>query len=199
MICKKCRKDISENEKFCSNCGKKVGSILNIGGILAILCIIIPTILIFIYGIATIFPSDFDKTLDEKKLLDFFEIKNCNILNEQEITPNDKIKTYYKTSKNSCLYEMNYVASDDNKLKASLRKNFLNKLNQNNNVTDKLSNHSSSGYVVDMSDGDNYNILIANQKFVLYLSTDTDNKQDIQNLLLDLGLKSNDKKYNLYF
>lgn len=162
--------------------------------------IIVAIILIVIITILTIFDvlnNNFDKDFSERlivseKLENKMKHYNCDIKHNDDEKFNDKGFFYsYKSTGESCPFEITYIAASNEETIDNISQTFLETMQSTNHI---INNKEYYGVKSATIESDDYKIVIYNKVCVLYLKTNINNKEKAYDLLDELGYKS--KMYN---
>ena len=130
--------------------------------------------------------------LDDRTFIKYSSDRGCKVINKMNEATDSAIKTYYKTDKNSCPYEISYLVVDNEVALDNVYDKFnLELYKGNNRITsfskDRLNQNERH------TEGSDYRVLIKNGNTIFYLRTDNEHKSDVFKLLEDYGFRGNMK------
>ena len=129
--------------------------------------------------------------LDDKTFIKYSEDKGCKVINKINEVTDPTIKTYYKTDKNSCPYEISYLVVDNETSLDNVYEKFNSELNMDGRTTNF--SHDRLNQTERHTIGSDYRVLIENDNTIFYLKTSNEHKDDVFKLLDDYGFRGNMK------
>lgn len=192
MVCKKCKKEIRDNEKFCVYCGAKVkknyiGTKQN------------AFIFVFVGAILFLFLAFFGKILsfipepiNREEFVNYMSDNGCKLKGNANEDKNSNILYFYENDDNSCKYDIKYVITNDSNTSEDIYFSFL------DDVYDDSRSVSESyidfiRYKEYSASGSNYFRVIRNGNSVLYIKTSLENKDSALKVLNKFGYNLNEK------
>ena len=186
MICKNCKKNISQKSEFCKYCGNKIKKDkLSIISKIFIFPYIFVMFVIFILMFVFPFVNQNNNSLTKEKFINYMKNNKCNLVNVLDKEKYDGVDFYYVTNK-PCPYLASYTIFENPKMQNAFYNSLVNDVKNNSNTRNSRE-ISMLNYFEVSTYGENFKLAASKNNEVFYISVKNQNTDKAVKVAKEFG------------